>query len=100
MSGKGVCANRSKVLRGWGYRLGCGLMDWQQVLALLIVAMTVIAFAWSKVRRRKFSFAKDTACGCGAGKGAKLPAIGPAQTVVFKARKGERRSVVVGAQNK
>jgi hypothetical protein len=66
-------------------------MDWQQVLALLIVALTVIAFAWSKLRRKKFSFAKDTACGCSS----KLPVIGPAQSIQFKARKGERRTVVV-----
>ena len=70
-------------------------MDWQQVLALLIVAMTVIAFAWSKLRRKKFSFAKDTPCGCSS----KLPAIGPTQSVKFSAKKGGQRSVVVKGAN-
>ncbi|HEX7861660.1 MAG TPA: hypothetical protein VF773_15090 [Verrucomicrobiae bacterium] len=66
-------------------------MDWQQVLALLIVAITVGAFAWSKLRRKKFSFAKSTACGCSS----KLPPIGSAQSIQFKAKKGHRRTVVV-----
>ena len=69
-------------------------MDWQQVLALLIVALTAGLFAWSKFRRKKFSFAKDTHCGCISGK-APLEAIGPAQTIQFRAKKGERPTVVV-----
>ena len=67
-------------------------MDWQQLLALLIVALTAGLFAWSKLRRKKFSFAKDTHCGCSS---AKVQAIGPAQTIQFRAKKGERPTVVV-----
>jgi hypothetical protein len=65
-------------------------MDWQQLLALLIVATTVALFLWSKVRRKKFSFAKSTHCGCSS---AQSP--GSAQTIQFKARKGQRPTVVI-----
>ena len=65
-------------------------MDWQQLLALLIVASTAGLFLWSKLRKKKFSFEKDTHCGCGNGN-----QIGPAQTIQFKARKGERPQVVI-----
>lgn len=65
-------------------------MDWQQLLALLIVTITAGLFLWSKVRRKKFSFAKSTHCGCSS---AQSPA--PSQTIQFKARKGQRPTVVV-----
>lgn len=65
-------------------------MDWQQLLALLIVATTAALFLWSSVRRKKFSFAKSTHCGCSS---AQLP--GPTQTIQFKAKKGQRPTVVV-----
>ena len=68
-----------------------GEMDWQQMLALLIVAMTVGLFAWSKFRRKKFSFGNDTHCGCSS----EIPPIGPTQTIQFRARKGERPTVVL-----
>ena len=64
-------------------------MDWQQMLALLIVACTAALFLWNRLRPKKFSFAKDTHCGCSSS----LPAIGPAQSIQFKARKGERPRV-------
>ena len=65
-------------------------MDWQQLLALLIVASTAGIFLWNKFRRRKFSFEKETHCGCGTNR-----PIGPAQSIQFKARKGERPQVIV-----
>ena len=65
-------------------------MDWQQLLALLIVACTAGTFVWSKFRKKKFSFEKQTHCGCGTG-----APIGPAQSIQFKARKGERPQVIV-----
>ena len=67
-------------------------MDWQQLLALLIVGCTAGLFLWSKFRKKKFSFGKDTHCGCASSGGRP---IGPAQTIQFKARKGERPQVVV-----
>ena len=66
-------------------------MDWQQLLALLIVACTAGIFLWSKLRKKKFSFAKDTHCGCGT----ERAPIGPSQTIQFKARKGQRPKIVI-----
>ena len=65
-------------------------MDWQQLLALLIVACTAGIFVWSRFRTKKFSFEKQTHCGCDT----RAP-IGPAQSIQFKARKGERPRVIV-----
>jgi hypothetical protein len=69
-------------------------MDWQQMLTLLIVAVTAGLFLWRNLRRKKFSFAKDTHCGCSSGS-APLGAIGPKQTIQFRAKKGERPTVVL-----
>jgi hypothetical protein len=64
-------------------------MDWQETTALLIVVATVAAFAWQRLRPRKFSFQRATHCGCSPSSDS------PAQSVVFHARKGERPQVVV-----
>jgi hypothetical protein len=65
-------------------------MDWQQVMALSIVTGTAGVFLWRKFRRRRFSFERDTHCGCaGGGPGAEKGSI------VFHARKGERPEVIV-----
>jgi hypothetical protein len=66
-------------------------MDWQKLAALAVVAGTAGAFlmrAWP--RRRKFSFAHDTHCGC-----ASPSQSGPKNSIVFHARKGERPRVIV-----
>ena len=69
-------------------------MDWQQLLALLIVVCTAGVFLRSSLRKKKkFSFEKDTHCGC-----ASDSQIGPAQSIQFKARKGERPRVIVRNQ--
>ncbi len=67
-------------------------MDWQQPLALLIVSATAAAFVWKKTRGKKFSFEKDTHCGCSTAQ------IGPPQSVTFRARKGERCQVIIKNQ--
>jgi hypothetical protein len=60
------------------------------VISLLIVAAAAALMARSKFRRRRFSFARDTHCGCaGAGR---RPQSG---SIVFRARKGERPEVLV-----
>jgi len=65
-------------------------MDWQQLASLFIVAVAGVWLAGSKLRRRRFSFERRTDCGClGAGR------AGGAASVVFRARKGGRREVVV-----
>jgi len=65
-------------------------MDWQQLVSLVIVGMTAAVLLWSRLRRRKFSFDRDTGCGCCA---ANPSASQP--SVVFRARKGERPQVIV-----
>jgi hypothetical protein len=63
--------------------------DWQQAVSLAIVAAAAAGLVWGKLRRRKFSFQRDTHCGCSS------PSTGTRQTIIFRARKGERREVVV-----
>jgi len=65
-------------------------MDWQEAIALSIVATTAAAFAWNRLRRRKFSFQRDTHCGCSATAATSTP-----PSITFHARKGERPRVVV-----
>jgi hypothetical protein len=65
-------------------------MDWQQMVSLIIVAVAGVSLAWSKLRRRRFSFQRDTRCGC-AGVGREASA----GSIVFHARKGERPEVRV-----
>ena len=76
------CANRD-----------CGYvasMNWQQAVSLAIVASVAGLFIWGQFRRRKFSFERDTHCGCSAhGKSE------AGSSIVFHARKGGRPEVVV-----
>jgi hypothetical protein len=65
-------------------------MDWQQLVSLVIVVGAGMLLARSKFRRRRFSFQRDTPCGC-AGAGSQ----GTASSIVFHARKGERPEVLV-----
>jgi hypothetical protein len=65
-------------------------MDWQQPVALGIVAAAASGLAWRKFRARRFSFERDTHCGCSS------PAKNaPGASIVFHARKGERSSITV-----
>jgi len=65
-------------------------MDWQQAVALLIVAVTASLFLWARFRPRKFSFEQDTHCGCSApGQST------PQNSIMFHARKGERPQIIV-----
>jgi hypothetical protein len=65
-------------------------MDWQQVIALGIVAATAGIFIWRKLRRRSFSFTRDTHCGCSGG-----GSVAEKNSIVFHARKGGRSEVIV-----
>ena len=65
-------------------------MDWQQTTSLLIVAATAFLFAWQRLRRRKFSFARDTHCGCQA-----PGQHTPGQSIVYRARKGQRSEIII-----
>ena len=66
-------------------------MNWQQIISLAIVALAAGLLLWGRFRPRKFSFQRDTHCGCS------MPGASAAQksSIVFHARKGERREVVV-----
>jgi len=48
-------------------------MNWQTPIALAVVALTAAIFAWRRFRPRRFSFAKDTPCGCVSPKGGVRP---------------------------
>ena len=65
-------------------------MNWQQLVSLLIVAGAAFLLFRTKFRRRKFSFARDTHCGCAGGAHDR-----PQYTVVYRARKGERPEIIV-----
>jgi len=65
-------------------------MDWQQTVSLVVVASAAVMLVGSKFRRRKFSFERDTQCGCVA-----VQKSSPQSSIVFRARKGQRPEVVV-----
>jgi hypothetical protein len=65
-------------------------MDWQQFVSLVIVAVAASALVWRRIRRRKFSFVRDTHCGCSATN------LSPSQSsIVFHTRKGERPVILM-----
>jgi len=65
-------------------------MNWQQVVSLAVVAVVAGLFLRGYLRRRKFSFARDTHCGCSAAEPAAVKS-----SIVFHARKGGRSAVTV-----
>jgi hypothetical protein len=65
-------------------------MDWQKMTALSVVAATAGLFLRAKLRRRKFSFARDTHCGCSSPTSA-----GAKTSIVFSARKGGRAKIIM-----
>lgn len=76
----------------FGLRADCGYvlrMDWQQIAALAIVAVTGALFVRARLRRRKAKFPCDSGCGCSGS----TPTPGP--SVTYHARKGERPEIIV-----
>jgi hypothetical protein len=65
-------------------------MAFQETLALGIVAITATVFLWNCLRPRRFSFVRDTHCGCST----RSPEM-VRQSIVFHARKGERPQVML-----
>jgi hypothetical protein len=65
-------------------------MDWQQLVSLVVVASAAVLLLGGRFRRRKFSFERDTHCGCAA-----FQEASPQSSIVFRARKGERPEVRV-----
>src|SRR5690349_19985128 len=58
-------------------------MDWQETTALAIVVVTASAFAWARFRPRRFSFHRDSQCGCSTSASSHQPS-----SIVLRARKG------------
>jgi hypothetical protein len=65
-------------------------MDWQEISALSIVAATAAVFLVQKFKKRKFSFQRDTHCGC-----SNPSQSGSKQSIIFHARKGERGQIIM-----
>jgi len=65
-------------------------VNWQQAVSLAIVATAAGLLLWGRLRRRGFSFERDTHCGC-SGQGS----AGSKSSIVFHARKGGRPAVTV-----
>jgi hypothetical protein len=65
-------------------------MDWQQLVSLTIVSAAAVLLLAGKFRHRKFSFERDTHCGCVGNRN-----LVPQHSIVFHARKGERPQVRV-----
>jgi hypothetical protein len=64
-------------------------MDWQQIAALLVVAIAAALLLRGRFRRRRFSFQRDTHCGCSS------PGAAQKSSIVFHARKGEEPRTIV-----
>jgi hypothetical protein len=67
-----------------------GPMDWQQPVALGIVAAAALGLVWRKVRPRRFSFERDTHCGCSS-----PAADANRSSIVFHARKGAPSTITI-----
>ena len=65
-------------------------MYWQQAVSLAIVALVAGLFLRERFRRRKFSFERDTHCGCSAG-----GPVSAKSSIVFLARKGSRPEILI-----
>jgi hypothetical protein len=66
-------------------------VNWQQIISLAIVALAAGLLLWGRFRPRKFSFQRDTHCGCQA----QGEPSAQKSSIVFRAHKGGRREVVV-----
>lgn len=65
-------------------------MNWQTAVAMLIVALAAAGLLWGLLRRRKFSFRRDTHCGCAAPSHS-----ASASSIIFHARKGEQPRIII-----
>jgi hypothetical protein len=74
----------------WPQRGILRYMDWLKIAALSVVAATAGLFLWAKLRPRKFSFERDTHCGCPSTNSA-----GAKTSIVFSARKDGRAKIIM-----
>ena len=66
-------------------------MDWQEPVALVIVAVAAAGLALRQYRARQRRFHQDSPCGCTAGRASE----GAQSSIVFKARKGCQPVILV-----
>lgn len=65
-------------------------MDWQEAVALTVVAATAALLLWGRFRPRRGSFSKASHCGCA------TPSLtAQAPIITYHARKGQRPVVIV-----
>lgn len=64
-------------------------MDWQELGALMIVAFTVLVFAWRGLRKRRAGRHFKSGCGCGDAAGPSPPGT------ILRGRKHERPRLIV-----
>jgi hypothetical protein len=64
-------------------------VDWQQAIALGIVAVTAALLVRSRLQRGKSKLPCDAGCGCS------HAATPPRETVTYRTRKGERPQIIV-----
>ena len=65
-------------------------VDWQQITALGIVALTGVLMLWHRFRSRRSGGGKPASCS-----GCAHSHAGPQPTVVYRARKGERPEITI-----
>jgi hypothetical protein len=65
-------------------------MDWQQFVSLVIVGVAGALLVASRFRRKRFSWSRDTHCGC-----AGNMSVFSRNSIVFHARKGSAREIVI-----
>src|SRR5262245_1639986 len=63
-------------------------MDWQERVALGLVAVTAALFIWQRLRPKRFRRKPSSACGCPA-------ATGHAPSVTYHARRGQPARITV-----
>jgi hypothetical protein len=63
-------------------------MDWQQIVSLVIVGATALAFLWRHCRYRDIPQACETFCGCSMQHSSSMK-------VIFHRRKGEAPQVMI-----
>lgn len=87
--GAGRTAKNPRCAKGICGYVAC--VNWQQIISLTIVALAAGLLLWGRLRRRRFSFRRDLPCGCSSGR----ESAAQQGSIVFRARKGERREVIV-----
>jgi hypothetical protein len=81
-----------------GAHSGCGNargdygenVNWQDIVAISVVATTAGLLLWGRFRKRRFNFQRDTHCGCTGSSD-----VNAGKSVVFHARRDGERKVIM-----